>query len=229
VLLVDDEDAFCRQACAFLESEGYTVELQCNADSVMHSYHKFRPHIVVLDVDLGVKNLDGRMLCASIVNTKHYRRGEVGIILISGHYIDPGDELAGFTIGADNYLTKPFELSQLSVRIDALARRINRSADTNTILSGDLSIDKDSRIVRIDNNIIELSKLEFNVLVYLAESPGTVRTKSDLLEHVWSTPHVEDSAVAKCISLLRKKLSAENSDAYITTVYGIGYRFVSTS
>jgi len=227
--LVDDEDAFCRQACSYLESEGYTVELQRNADSVMKSYYEFSPQIVVLDVDLGVKNLDGRMLCASIVKTEHYQRGGVGIVLISGHYINPGDELAGFIVGADNYLTKPFELSQLAVRVDAIVRRLNHSGDNNQIVSGDLLIDRDSRIVRIGDNVIELSKLEFNVLAYLAESPGTVRTKSDLLEQVWNTPHIEDSAVAKCISLLRKKLSAEDSEAYVSTVYGVGYRFVSTN
>jgi len=225
-MLVDDEDAFLRHACAFFESDGHTVVPQNDADQVLHSFHQNEPDIVVLDVDLGHKTLDGRMLCADIVKTERYQLGSVGIILISGHYINPGDELAGFTVGADNYLIKPFELSQLAIRIEALSRRLHRPSKTKQITSGELFIDKDSREVYVGDTLVELSKLEFNVLLFLAESPGTVKTKSDLLEQVWSTIHVEDSAVAKCISLLRKKLSAKNPEAFIKTVYAVGYLFV---
>lgn len=226
ILLVDDEETFCRQAGAYLESEGYQVVMECNADLILDLYQKIDPDIVVLDVDLGHNLLDGRMLCASIVKTARYQQGSVGIILISGHYINTGDELAGFIVGADNYLTKPFELSQLAIRVSALSRRIHRLPVSRQLTSGSLSIDLDSREVRIGNTTIQLSKLEFNVLAYLAESPGTVRTKSDLLESVWSTTHVENTAVPKCISLIRKKLAPGNPDGFIKTVYGVGYRFV---
>lgn len=226
VLLVDDESAFCRQASAYLISDGYRVTAECDARQAISVYETVDPDIVVLDVDLGLQSLDGRMLCSSITKTPRFKEGAVGIILISGHYINSGDELAGLTVGADNYLIKPFKLSQLSNQIFALSRRIKRTLNVEIMTFGELSINLASREVMVNNTAIDLSRLEFNVFCYLAKSSGTVRTKSDLLEHVWGTLHIEESAVAKCVSLIRKKLMLDDPEAYIKTVYGVGYRFV---
>lgn len=229
ILVVDDEERFCRQAKSFLSIDGHLVLTECDGKHVMQRLNEFEPAVVVLDVDLGSPDIDGRTLCSLISKTQPYVRGELRIILISGHYIDPGDEISGFKAGADNYLIKPFEMAQLAARVEAISRRINTCSELNVLeIDEHLSINIPGRIVTMDDVVLDLSRLEFNVLCYLAKSPGVVKTKSDLLEKVWSTTHVEDSAVSKCISLLRKKLSKSNSDLYINTVYGVGYRFVKT-
>ena len=125
--------------------------------------------------------------------------------MISGQHIATSDEVMGIELGADNYLTKPIDLSQLLSRIHALPRRLVTKQPSILCLDDNLVMHLDSREVYLSGELINLSRLEYNVLAYLARPSGLVRTKSDLLENVWSTPHVEEGSIAKCISLLRKK------------------------
>jgi len=206
--------------------DGHSVFTESNPKLAELRLNELEPSVLVLDVDLGTPDLDGRTLCAQFAKTSRYIRGELRIIMISGHYIDPGDEIAGFKAGADNYLIKPFEMSQLAARVEAVARRLQDVSNPEIMqIDEHLIINNMSRIATMDGKELPLSKLEFNVLYYLAQSPGVVKTKSDLLEKVWSTPHVEKSAVSKCISLLRRKISKDDPEAYVQTVYGVGYRF----
>jgi len=226
ILIVDDEISFCRQARAFLSVDGYNIVTECDGLRVLSQLEQFKPDILIIDVDLGISDLDGRTLCAEISKMKAYAEGNIHIIMISGHYVDPVDEIAGFNVGADNYLLKPFEMSQLAARVKAIVRRKNMvSTPTELKIDKHLTINAANRTATMDGLPLKLSRLEFNVLNYLAQSPEVVMPKSELLEKVWSTPHVEVSAVAKCISILRGKLSSDCLDAYIQTVHGIGYRF----
>lgn len=226
ILLVDDEETFLRKASAYLSHSGHIVTAEGNAEDVIAQYTRLSPDVVVLDVDLGHPRIDGRTLCATIANTERYQLGHVGIILISGRHINPGDELAGFSLGADNYLIKPFQLSQLSIRISALSRRLTHSVLTAEVKIGDLFLDLEKRKASVSGSPLQLTKLEFDTLAYLAKSPGVVRSKHDLLKHVWSNVHIEYGAVSKSISILRKKLMPTNANAYIKTVYGVGYQLI---
>lgn len=224
ILLVDDEREFCHQVKTYLQDRHHTVHTEDNGNLAIERFEATLPDIVVLDIDLGLRGIDGRAICSQIAQSTHYRQGKLGIIMISGHYIAPNDEVLGFEVGADNYLIKPFELAQLGARIDALSRRLSTTrADTLINING-LIVDTYAREVTRNNSIVELSRLEFNVLAYLLARPGQVITKTDLLENVWSTPHVEEGAIAKCVSLLRRKISPGEPDKYIKTVYGVGYR-----
>jgi len=173
--------------------------------------------------------VDGRAICARLAQSAEYLEGRLGVLMISGHYIAPNDEVIGIELGADNYLTKPFELSQLSARVKAIARRVQANLPESIVIDEGLTIYFNRREVVCNGELCALSKLEFNVLAYLARSPGMARTKAELLENVWSTPHVEEGSIAKCMSVLRRKLSPMEPERYIQTIYGVGYRLKSTS
>ena len=224
ILLVDDEKEFCHQVKTYLQERHHQVFTESDGNLALERFTATRPDVVVLDVDLGLRGIDGRAICAQIAQSDQYRAGKLGIVMISGHYIAPSDEVLGFEVGADNYLVKPFELTQLSARIDALARRLRVEPDTGSISLGELLVDVNAREVSIAGEAVELSRLEFNVLAYLLAQPGQVRTKTDLLENVWKTQHVEEGAIAKCVSLIRRKLSPGQPEKFIKTVYGVGYR-----
>jgi len=225
ILLVDDEISFCRQAQVYLSAEGHDVHTLSDGNEVLNSVQKIEPNILVLDLDLGLTDTDGRLICSEISQTEIYRQGRLGIILISGQYIKSTDELLGYSAGADNYLVKPFDMSQLCVRIEAVYRRLTRGS-AGTPNTGDLSIDFDRREVRIQGNEIRLPKLEFDLLAFLIKADGAVCVKGDLLEYVWRTVHVEEGAIPKCVSLLRKRLSRYTEHQYIENVFGVGYKFV---
>jgi len=224
ILLIDDEVEFAAQAQTFLTAQNFSVVVESNAVRALHLVDQLSPDIVIIDVDLGHKEIDGLAISAKIAASDEYQSGNRGIIMMSGHYVAPSDEVIGFEVGADNYLIKPFDLSQLSARINALGRRLSYLEPNELRLNNTMTVAFDSREVWLSGNPVSLSRLEFNVLAYLGKPPGVVRTKSELLENVWSTPHVEEGAIAKCISILRKKLSNEEPEKYIQTVYGVGYK-----
>jgi len=225
ILLIDDEHEFCLQVKTYFESVNDTILVESNGLRAMSQFNSFKPDVVIVDIDLGLREIDGRAICAEILKSEHYGNGSVGIVLISGHYIAPSDEVLGFEIGADNYLIKPFELSQLGARIQALARRFQFGKKNSLLKSGDLEVDTSARTLSVSAQEVKLTKLEFNVLECLMIHSGEVLTKTQLLEKVWRTPHVEEGAIAKCVSILRRKMSPNEPERYIKTVHGVGYRF----
>lgn len=227
ILLVDDEAEFCIQAQQFLQSEGHEVYVETNGDYALNRVAELLPDVVILDVDLGLSGVDGRAICARIAQSSEYREGRLGVLMISGHYIAPNDEVIGIELGADNYLVKPFELAQLSARVKAISRRVQANLPESIAIDEDLIIHFNRREVICAGEPCPLSRLEFNVLAYLARSPGMARTKAELLENVWSSPHVEEGSIAKCMSVLRRKLSPMEPERYIQTIYGVGYKLIS--
>jgi len=228
ILLIDDEREFCHQVKNYLDARSHAVQTESNGLIALDRYNHLLPDIVVIDVDLGLRELDGRAICAEIAKSSHYLSGKLGIVMISGHYIAPSDEVLGFEIGADNYLIKPFELSRLAARIDALSRRLKVRKDCGVVTAGELVVDTNAHTVEYRQKTVNLSRLEFKVLAYLISNSGQVRTKAQLLENVWETIHVEEGAIAKCVSILRRKIFAEEPEKFIKTVHGVGYRFVNT-
>jgi len=224
VLIIDDEIGFCSQAKDYFSGRGVKLTTESCGDKAFATISETNPDIVVLDVDLGLRGTDGRGICAQLSRTSRYVQGSLGIIMISGHFIEPNDEVIGLEIGADNYLTKPFELDQLYARVVALGRRLGAQDSNSLDLGNQMTIHFDKREVLFQGTLVPLTRLEFNVIDYLAHPPDTVRTKSDMLENIWKTQHIEEGAIAKCISVIRKKLSPDTPELFIQTVYGVGYR-----
>jgi len=214
ILLIDDELDFCLQARDYLEKFGHQVTIETTGSKAYAVFEGIAPSIVIVDVDLGLTSTDGRTICAEIAKSDSYIEGKVGIVMISGHYIAPNDEVLGFQVGADNYLVKPFELSQLLARVNALGRRFSSRVVDELHIDDDLTIKIAAREVWFQGVQVNLSKLEFNVLLFLAQPTGTTRTKSDLLQSVWGTSHIEEGAIA--------------TDRYVKTVYGVGYKLMSS-
>lgn len=227
VLLIDDEETFTRQTLEFLEPEGFSVYTENNGHEALNTINRINPDVLILDVDLGLNDTDGRVICQQVTQTERYQQGRLGIILISGQYINPADELFGYGAGADNYLTKPFKMAHLTARIHAVLRHVNRHKTAEPYRSSFLSVDFEKRTVHVSDVPIDLSKLEFDLLAYLIRADGRVCVKSELLEEVWGTMHIEEGAIAKCISILRAKLAKASPHRFIVNVHGVGYKYDS--
>lgn len=224
ILLVDDDEHFCRQVKTYLQQQQYDVVTESDGRKAMAHIETLQPSIVILDIELQIDNFNGQDICALIRRENRYKTGKLGVIMISGQYIESADEIVALDLGADAYLVKPFELKRLAASLRALARRIDQSEDGVLRVDDGLHIDLGNRRVMVGNSEAVLTKLEFDVLSFLASGQGKPRTKAALLSTVWRSESIEEGAIAKCISEIRRKISPDNRDQYIKTVFGVGYR-----
>jgi DNA-binding response OmpR family regulator len=225
VLVVDDEEAIAEAVRARLESEGYDVLVAYDGPEAIRLCEERRPDLVVLDLML--PGMDGLEVCRAI-----QRERWVPVLMLTAR-TEEADKVAGFAVGADDYLTKPFSLRELAVRVRAILRRVERiaalaGAGRQEPLERDgLSIDPARRRVLVDGTEVALTPLEFDILLTLARDPGVVFTRDQLMERVWgyrdyAGGRVVDSHVAR----LRRKLGDDSADPrFIRTVHGVGYAF----
>jgi len=222
VLVVDDEQAIAEAVRARLQSEGYEVVLADDGRSAIELSARIRPDLVVLDLML--PGMDGLEVC------KEIQRDRWIPVLVLTARTEEADKVAGFAVGADDYLTKPFSLRELAVRVRAILRRVDRirSASADGPLDrGSLRIDPSRRRVELDGGEVPLTPLEFEILAALASEPGVVFTREQLMDRVWgyrdyAGGRVVDSHVAR----LRRKLQEDGQEPrFIRTVHGVGYAF----
>jgi DNA-binding response OmpR family regulator len=222
ILVVDDEEAIAEAVRARLENEGYRVVVAGDGPSALDRFREEHPALVVLDLML--PGMDGLEVC------KEMQKETWTPVLMLTARTDEADKVAGFAVGADDYLTKPFSLRELAVRVRAILRRVERIrsvADGRPIVRGQLTIDASRRRATVNDREITLTPLEFEILMALARDPGVVLTREQLMDRVWGYRdygggRVVDSHVAR----IRRKLEEEGgeSDA-IRTVHGVGYAF----
>lgn len=224
ILVVDDEPELRQMLHRYLEAEGFEVAETADGDAALSKIRRAPPDLVVLDV--GLPGSDGFMVLQQI-----RRLSEVPVIMLTARS-EEVDRVVGLTIGADDYITKPFSPRELVARIRAVLRREARGRpDTGETLEfGDISIDLASRQVDVDGNNLELSALEFDLLAALASVPGRVFTRAQLLERVWGWDYYGPERVVDVhIGNIRKILGDDAGDPrFIATVRGVGYRFVAT-
>jgi DNA-binding response OmpR family regulator len=225
VLVVDDEEAIAEAVRARLESEGYRVLVAGDGPEAIRICDDSAPDLVVLDLML--PGMDGLEVCRAI-----QRERWVPVLMLTAR-TEEADKVAGFAVGADDYLTKPFSLRELVVRVKAILRRVDRIrsiqvAEPEAPLGhGGLSIDPGRRRVTVDGEEIALTPLEFDILLTLAREPGVVFTRDQLMDRVWgyrdyAGGRVVDSHVAR----IRRKLSEDGAEPrFIRTVHGVGYSF----
>jgi DNA-binding response OmpR family regulator len=223
VLVVDDEAAIAEAVRARLESEGYRVVVAADGPEAIEAHREHRPDLVVLDLML--PGMDGLEVCRRI------QRDRWTPVLMLTAKTEEADKVAGFAVGADDYLTKPFSLRELAVRVRAILRRVERienvqGYDGPIELHG-LRVDPARRRVDVDDEEISLTPLEFEILLTLAREPGTVLSREQLMDRVWgyrdyAGGRVVDSHVAR----IRRKLGEDGNDPrFIRTVHGVGYAF----
>ncbi len=223
VLVVDDEEAIAEAVRARLESEGYRVLLAGDGPQAIDVTSREHPDLVVLDLML--PGMDGLEVCKEI-----QRERWVPVLMLTAR-TEEADKVAGFAVGADDYLTKPFSLRELAVRVRAILRRVERirraEPPAEPIHHDGLAIDPTRRRVSVDDEEIGLTPLEFEILVTLARDPGVVFTREQLMDRVWgyrdyAGGRVVDSHVAR----IRRKLGEDgNVPRFIRTVHGVGYAF----
>lgn len=223
ILVVDDEPELRQMLHRYLEAEGFEVAETGDGDTALSKIRRAPPDLIVLDV--GLPGSDGFVVLQEI-----RRLSEVPVIMLTARS-EEVDRVVGLTIGADDYVTKPFSPRELVARIRAVLRRETRGrTETSEIMEfGDISIDLASRQVKVDGNSFELSALEFDLLAALASAPGRVFTRAQLLERVWGWDYYGPERVVDVhIGNIRKALGDDAADPrFITTVRGVGYRFVA--
>jgi len=222
ILVVEDEEAIAEAVRARLVSEGYGVEVVHDGPQALTAARAHRPDLVVLDLML--PGMDGLEVCREI-----QKDDWVPVLMLTAR-TEEADKIAGFAVGADDYLTKPFSLRELAARVKAIIRRIERMqrvTPTDPEIRFDLTIDPARRQVMRGSEEIALTPLEFEILLTLARSPGVVMNRDQPMDRVWgyrdyAGGRVVDSHVAR----IRRKLGDEAAEPkYIRTVHGVGYAF----
>jgi DNA-binding response OmpR family regulator len=220
ILLVDDEPSIVQLARMYFEREGFRVLEAGDGESALEAVAKHRPALIVLDVML--PKLDGFEVCRKL------RTGgdQTPIIMLTARDEDI-DKILGLELGADDYLTKPFNPRELTARAKAILRRSEKTkeSDSKPIHRGDLMIDPSAREVRIASRLVELRTQEFDLLFTLAEQPSRVFTREQLLQLAWGFDfYGQTRTVDVHIAHLRKRI--EGSTVKIETVTGVGYKLV---
>jgi two-component system, OmpR family, alkaline phosphatase synthesis response regulator PhoP len=221
ILLVDDEPAILKLARMYLEREGYHVQEAINGEAALEAVDKLHPALVVLDVML--PKLDGFEVCRRLRAT----HADVAILMLTARDEDI-DKILGLELGADDYLTKPFNPREMVARVKAILRRGESKAqsDVKPIHFAELDIDPIRREVHLGSRILDLRTQEFDLLFTLASQPGRVFTREQLLQLAWGFDfYGQTRTVDVHIAHLRKKL--EGGSIKIETVTGVGYKMIS--
>lgn len=223
ILIVDDESDLRTMLSSYLDAEGFDVVEAIDGDQALEQIDSTGPDLVVLDV--GLPGMDGFEVLRRVRQVS-----EVPVIMLTAH-AEEVDRIVGLTVGADDYVTKPFSPREVIARISAVLRRTTRTVGVATdeiVKFEGLVVDLARREVRRDGEVVELSALEFDLLAALASAPGRVFTREQLMERVWGwdyfgVPRLVDVHVAN----LRKALGDDAvSPRFIGTVRGVGYKFV---
>ncbi|MGH2412217.1 MAG: response regulator transcription factor [Microcystaceae cyanobacterium] len=225
ILVVDDDPAIRNLISRFLNQKSYQIQSAADGKSALEFFEQFSPDLVILDVNL--PDALGYNLCEQM-----QRHTDVFVLMLTSR-ADVEDKKEGFLKGADDYLTKPFDLQELEFRVKALLRRqrVVSSAEKQSLVFGYLAIDPVRREVTVNNTVVMLTSLEFDLLYCLASQPGRVWSRSDLIQNVWDYNYVGDQRVVDVhIGQIRKKIEPDASEpCIIQTVRGVGYRFEVTS
>lgn len=220
ILLIEDEPELRRTVKQFLHSEGYLVESAADFRKASEKAGDYDYDCVLVDISLpGGNGLD-------IVRELKKNHSQAGIIIISAKdSID--DKVLGLELGADDYLAKPFHLTELNARIKSVVRRRQFSGE-NQVTFEEITISPEKQQAQINGKTLDLTKKEFDLLVYFIANKNRVITKSSLAEHLWgddiSTADSFDFIYSH-IKNLRKKITDAGGRDYIRTVYGTGYKF----
>lgn len=216
VLVVDDEPNIVKLVSSYLRQEGYEVYSANDGISALKAARAYRPELVILDIML--PGLDGLEVLAKL-----RRESEAYVILLTAKS-EETDKIVGLSVGADDYVTKPFSPRELVARVKAAFRRMHSGTPAEEVLSFEhVKIDTGSRQVQVDGQQVELTAIEFDLLRALAEHHGLVLSREQLIDKVWGTNYYGEMRVVDVhIGHIRQKLGR---DELIATLRGIGYRF----
>ena len=221
VLIVEDDRNIQELLQMYLEKEGYAVTVASDGGQGLSKYRAIKPDLLLLDVMMPV--MDGWEVCRSI-----RAESQTPIIMLTAKG-ETDDKVTGLKYGADDYVTKPFEMKELLARIEAVLRRTAGTAAENParrLVFDKMSIDMDAFELVVDGKKVDTPPKEMELLFYLASSPNRVYTRNQLLDEVWGFDYFGDSRTVDVhVKRLREKLEGVSEKWSLKTVWGVGYKF----
>lgn len=230
VLVVEDEASIREMVALNLKMAGWEVVEAPSAERALELMHHGEECDAAL-LDIMLPGMDGLSLCETI----RRENNEIGIIIVSAKGQE-SDKIRGLSIGADDYITKPFSVSELMARVEALARRVRRSAtaddeqagsEPDQLVSGPFVLDEKSRVLYKSGKPIDLTQVEFQIMELFFRNPGTALVREKILEGVWGKGYFGDVKIVD-VNIRRLRLKIEDNvqnPTYITTVWGYGYKW----
>lgn len=227
ILIIEDEESIGDILSYALSKEGFSTKIASNGAKARELLDKYSPNLVILDLML--PDISGLDLCKLI--TKNYN---VPIIMVTAKS-DPVDKILGIELGADDYITKPFNIREVIARVKALFRRIelissNISSFNSDIikLKDNIEIHTDERSVLKNNTVIDFTNKEYDLLLYLAQNKGRILSRTQILDSVWGIDFVCDTRTVDIhVQRVRKKLDENKNNSIIETAFGIGYKLIT--
>ena len=217
ILVIDDESRMRKLVRDFLTKKGYAVLEAGNGEEAMEIFYEDK-EIDLLILGVMMPKMDGWEVCREVRKTS-----KVPIIMLTAK-ADERDELLGFELGVDEYVTKPFSPKILVARVEAILRRSNGGNDDDSIHIGDITMDKNAHEVMVDGKLVELSYKEFELLAYFIENQGIALSRERILNNVWNYDYFGDArTIDTHVKKLRSKLGKRGE--YIKTIWGMGYKF----
>ena len=220
ILVVDDESRMRKLVRDFLEREGFIVLEAGDGEEAMEWFYKEKD-IALLILDVMMPKMDGWQVCREVRQTS-----KMPIIMLTARG-EERDELQGFGLGVDEYISKPFSPKILVARVEAILRRTHAFDAEKTADAGGIVIDKTAHQVKVDGHDIELSYKEFELLAYFVENQGIALSREKILNNVWNYDYFGDArTIDTHVKKLRNKLGEKGN--YIKTIWGMGYKFEVT-
>ena len=220
VLLIEDDRNISELLQLYLEKEGYVVSTAADGRQGLEKFHANTPDLVLLDIMMPV--MDGWETCRAI-----RAESQVPIIMLTAKS-ETDDKVMGLKAGADDYITKPFEMKEVLARIEAILRRAgtSRAANPHRLTFDRLIIDMNSFELIVDGKKVDAPPKEMELLFYLASTPNRVYTRNQLLDEVWGFDYFGDSRTVDVhVKRLREKLEGVSEKWCVKTVWGVGYKF----
>ena len=221
VLIVEDDPNIRELLQLYLEKDGYAVTQAVDGGQGLEKFRAIKPDLVLLDVMMPV--MDGWAVCKAI-----RAEGNTPVIMLTAKG-ETDDKVTGLKAGADDYVTKPFEMKELLARIEAVLRRADRSSEdtkSRRLVFDKLIIDMDAFELTVDGKKVDTPPKEMELLYYLASSPNRVYTRNQLLDEVWGFDYFGDSRTVDVhVKRLREKLEGVSEQWSVKTVWGVGYKF----
>ena len=220
ILVVDDEKNICELLTLYLEKEGYTVETAGDGEEAVRKFGSFRPDLILLDIML--PKMDGWQVCREI-----RKSSEVPIIMLSAKG-ETFDKVLGLELGADDYVTKPFDSKEVMARIKTVLRRASAAPEESRqeVEYPGLFVSLTNYKLVVNGKTVEAPPKEIELLYHLAKNPNRVYTRDQLLDEIWGFKYFGDSRTVDVhIKRIREKLEGVSDQWAITTVWGIGYKF----
>ncbi|MGI6094020.1 MAG: response regulator transcription factor [Lachnospiraceae bacterium] len=217
ILVVDDESRMRKLVKDFLVKKEFEVLEAGNGEEALDVFYEVKD-IALIILDVMMPKMDGWEVCREI-----RKESKIPIIMLTAKG-DEQDELLGFDLGVDEYISKPFSPKILVARVEAILRRTNQRMSEDVLRAGSIEVDKAAHQVTIDGKRIELSYKEFELLVYFVENQGIALSREKILNHVWNYDYFGDArTIDTHVKKLRSKMG--NKGEYIKTIWGMGYKF----